>query len=501
MMLSWMRGLSGKLFFLVAVPVIVLLVLIFGSHSYFADLSSRLDKANTVRGPQIHLAGQMDAQSNNMAGFIWAALGAETEAGKIKSLDSLAQARKNFAAAFAKYNELPQSEDSKIEFEKVKVLWPTLESHIDKVESSLRAESMERSELKQYIRNEVVTAIEEIDKVIEAITEQRIARMEAEAIEERQDGERVGMFVLWGGIFVSLIVVAVSVYQIRRLVRTMDESVGILNSSAQDVTSGSEQLAAASAQVASGSTESASAIEETVATMEELTSMVKVGVDNGKQAALLAQESREYAVRGEQEIGALIESMKEVSQSSKEISAIIDVIDDIAFQTNLLALNAAVEAARAGEQGKGFAVVAEAVRSLALRSASSAKDIHDKIEMSRERIDKGVAIADRSGESLRNIVSSIQKVADLNSEVAAASEEQARGIAQMGMAMNQLDTSTQQNAAASEEVSASAQGMQDQAKKLNETAGQLFKLVHGVEDLSSSSVHLKRTVIVGAKSA
>ena len=184
-------------------------------------------------------------------------------------------------------------------------------------------------------------------------------------------------------------------------------------------------------------------------------------------------------MQGEREIRNLIESMKDISQSSKKIEEIINVIDDIAFQTNLLALNAAVEAARAGEQGKGFAVVAEAVRGLAQRSASAAKDITALIQDSVSKIDRGSKIVDNSGNALKTIVTSVKKVSDLNNEIATASAEQANGISQISKAMNALDTSTQQNAAASEEVAATSEEMSSQAESLRNLVANLSLIVNG----------------------
>ncbi len=249
--------------------------------------------------------------------------------------------------------------------------------------------------------------------------------------------------------------------------------------SAAQTTSASTQLSNASQELSAGSTEAAASLEETVSSLEELSSMVKLNADHAKEAGALSQRSREAAEQGEHEIQQLISAMAEMAKGSKKIEEIITVIDDIAFQTNLLALNAAVEAARAGEQGKGFAVVAEAVRNLAQRSSGAAKDITTLIKDSVSKSEHGSKIADKSGAVLKNIVSEVKKVADLNNEISSASQEQFTGISQISKAMNQLDQTTQTNAASSEEVAASAEEMSSQADSLQNLVSDLTKLVDG----------------------
>ncbi len=234
----------------------------------------------------------------------------------------------------------------------------------------------------------------------------------------------------------------------------------------QNVAEASSQVGAASQQLSASATEGASSLEETVSSLEELLSMVQLNADYAKQAAALSQGSCSAAETGEVEIKKLIAAVSDVSKSSKEIAEIISVIDTIAFQTNLLALNAAVEAARAGEHGKGFAVVAEAVRNLALRSASAAKDISKLIKESVAKTGNGVEIADASGVVLKDIVTSVKKVAQLNNEIAAASQQQSNGLSQISKAMNQLDGVTQGNAATAEEASGQAVNLQSQVVEL-----------------------------------
>lgn len=265
-----------------------------------------------------------------------------------------------------------------------------------------------------------------------------------------------------------------------------------LTDAASEVATSVEQLDEAGNSLSSSSTEAAASLEETVASLEEMTSMVKMGSDNAKQAASLAISSRDSAEVGAREIQNLIQSMNEISASSKKIEEIISVIDDIAFQTNLLALNAAVEAARAGEQGKGFAVVAEAVRSLAQRSASSAKDISSLIKESVSQIDNGSTIAGKSGAILSNIVNSIKKVSDLNNEIASASQEQANGIEQINKAMSQLDQAGQSNAASAEEIAATTGEISNLALTTQSLTVELNNVVLGGDNKSAPTMFESR---------
>lgn len=241
------------------------------------------------------------------------------------------------------------------------------------------------------------------------------------------------------------------------------------------INNASTEIAAGNSDLSTRTEQQASSLQETASSMEELTSTVRLNSENANQANGLASQASQVAGNGGDLIGQVVTTMASINESSQKIADIIGVIDGIAFQTNILALNAAVEAARAGEQGRGFAVVASEVRTLAQRSANAAKDIKDLISDSVSKVESGNQLVSQSGDTMQEIVTSIQRVNDIMSEIAAASAEQATGIDEVSKAITQMDEMTQQNAALVEEAAAAAESMRTQASDLNTRVGS-FKL-------------------------
>ncbi|WP_413288792.1 methyl-accepting chemotaxis protein [Bdellovibrio sp. HCB337] len=250
-----------------------------------------------------------------------------------------------------------------------------------------------------------------------------------------------------------------------------------LESVSQTVSEALTQLNESGMNLSSSSTESAASMEETVASLEEIASLIKTNTDSAHHAATLSQDSQNTVSGGQKDITSLVDSMGDISASSTKMKDIIQVIDDIAFQTNLLALNASVEAARAGEQGKGFAVVAEAVRALAHRSATSAKEISTLIMDVNGKIEAGTKRATASGEVFHKILGSVGKVSNLSQEISMAAQQQQTGIGQISTAMNQLDQTSQANAAAAEEISATVTELKEQGVELNNLVLKLSAMV------------------------
>lgn len=261
----------------------------------------------------------------------------------------------------------------------------------------------------------------------------------------------------------------------RKLVNEQNHVLGNIREASMQVTTGSEQVASASQSLAQGSTEQASALEQITASIDDIAERTKVNAAQANEANTLVHETKSGAVKGNAQMDEMIGAMHEINNASENISKIIKVIDDIAFQTNILALNAAVEAARAGSHGKGFAVVAEEVRNLAGKSAQAASETAELIEDSISKISKGSKLAEDTAKALEIIVGNVDKVVDIVSNIATASNEQATAITQIDQAIGQVSQVVQSNSATSEECAAASEELSNQAHRLRELIAK-FKL-------------------------
>lgn len=252
--------------------------------------------------------------------------------------------------------------------------------------------------------------------------------------------------------------------QLQTLVLRIREVTSEIDTAGQQIASSNDELAQREAS-------QSSAVRVTAERAQHVQGNVQRNLDNALHGERVSNDARGVASRGNQAVGQVVQTMQAITSSSKKIGDIIGVIDDIAFQTNLLALNAAVEAARAGEQGRGFAVVASEVRNLAQRSATAANEIKKLIGASLEDVQKGAALVNGAGDTMKEILASVESVSRIMQEIATASRTQSDDIAQLHHSIDRIDGDTQQNAARVEETAAIAQSLRSQVETLLDAVG------------------------------
>jgi methyl-accepting chemotaxis protein len=257
------------------------------------------------------------------------------------------------------------------------------------------------------------------------------------------------------------------------LLRSLGKMSAELNDIMHKVSQSAESLQITSAEISAGNhdlsqrtEQAATNLQAAASAMEQLTATVSQTAAAASRANQLAGTSAKVATKGGSVVSMVVDTMDGINTSSRRIADIISVIDGIAFQTNILALNAAVEAARAGEQGRGFAVVATEVRSLAGRSAQAAREIKALIGTSVERVQAGSTQASQAGNTMSDIVSSAQQVAQIIGEITLATSEQSQGIQHVNASVVQLDQMTQQNAALVEQSAAASSSQLEHAQRL-----------------------------------
>ena len=289
------------------------------------------------------------------------------------------------------------------------------------------------------------------------------------------DGDLTGAIAMRGDNEIGVLYSAM-----RRMQTGLSAAVASVRQGVEEIHTGASEIAAGGAHMSERSARQADSLQEAAANLTQLSHTVQLTAGNADQASRQALGATELAQRGGQAVEEVVHSMRGIADSARRIEEIVAVVDSIAFQTNILALNAAVEAARAGEQGKGFAVVAGEVRSLAQRSAQAAREIKGLIEDSAQRVEAGVRQVGLAGDTMRDMVVSVDRVTQLVAEISSATAEQAAGIASVNDAVADIERATQENAAMVEQTAAAAAALEAQAQGLRQAVA-VFRIAAGAQ--------------------
>jgi methyl-accepting chemotaxis protein/methyl-accepting chemotaxis protein-1 (serine sensor receptor) len=308
----------------------------------------------------------------------------------------------------------------------------------------------------------------QVDRLIE-IQNMNLANDKQASVETTSQGTwmMVGLILLALGNGVLGVVI------LRQSSRTLAHTVRELSLSSEQVASAAVQVSQASQSLAKGTTEQAASIEEMSASAEEIAAMARKSSETSLRANELVTKSNEAFEKANRDLALMVEAMDKINNSSRSISKIINVIDEIAFQTNILALNAAVEAARAGDSGLGFAVVADEVRNLAQRCAAAAKDTESLIEGSITLSQDGKGKLDAVAGGIGNAIANASSIKELVESVTRGSQEQAMGVEQISQAIAQLEAVTRSSAANAEQNASAATQLTSEAKRVRETVALL----------------------------
>jgi methyl-accepting chemotaxis protein len=343
------------------------------------------------------------------------------------------------------------------------------------------------------LKDKVMPELERVTGQAVQLQQQQTGLLET-AVQSAEGQVALGRWVTIAMIVLSLLVGAIIVFVVRQINTALRRTVTELAEGGEQVASAASQVSSSSQSLAQGSSEQAASLEETSASSEEINSMARKNTENSRSAADLVTQSQQKFVETNQALQQTVTAMGEINAQSGKISKIIKVIDEIAFQTNILALNAAVEAARAGEAGMGFAVVADEVRNLAQRCAQAAKDTAALIEESIVKSNDGKTKVDQVATAIRAITEESTKIKTLVDEVNLGSQEQARGIEQIGKAITQMEQVTQKTAANAEESASAAEELNAQSEGLKEVVERLTAMVGGGEASNDHSRRVHRRV-------
>ena len=469
--------------------------LVIGAVGYWGvnRLASHLHEVGVVRLPSLEALGVVnEAQTAVKATERTLLLPGLDETTAASQIERMKQNWERADKGWKTYEPLPQSKEEEAKWKEFVPAWQAWKRDAEAVlslvqESRKTGDKTLLAKAQEQSLNGAGKSFAVAEKLLGEIMDINVAIAEESKKTSLADTSLAKTASLIGTAVGLVVALTLGIYLARSISKPIKAVAETLNAGAEQTASAAGQVSSASQSLAEGASEQAAALEETSSSLEEMSSMTKRNAETAGKVKDLGSEARKAGDIGVQDMSALVSAMDAIKTSSADIAKIIKTIDEIAFQTNILALNAAVEAARAGEAGAGFAVVADEVRNLAQRCAQAAKETAGKIEDAVQKSARGADISAKVAKSLEEIVGKARQVDEMAGEVAAASQEQSQGIAQVNTAVTQMDKVTQSNAANAEESAAAAEELNAQAEALKAAVAQLLRLVDGAGSQSIAS--------------
>ena len=461
--------------------LVCLLGLSYFSLSAVGSLSGDLDQMANRTAREVDLSGTINGTTAGMRAESRALI----LAAALKNTGDLEKARSGFGnlstlmdQTIREIRPLCYTERGKKAVDQVESGLSAWKTSFEEMAGMCAAGQLEQAD--EVRKNKQRPIADQMAKSADEILEISRGQLSAAVKSSTEDAARSRWLVI-ACIVVALSVGTLIIFVVRLVNRSLRQTAAELSEGAGQVASAAGQVSSSSQSLAQGSSEQAASLEETSASSEEIASMARKNSENSREAAGLVTGSQQKFVQTNHSLDQMVVAMGEINTQSDKIAKIIKVIDEIAFQTNILALNAAVEAARAGEAGMGFAVVADEVRNLAQRCAQAAKDTATLIEESIAKSNDGKVKVDQVAAAIRTITEESAKVKTLVDEVNLGSQEQARGIEQIGKAIIQMEQVTQKTAANAEESASAAEELNAQSETLKDIVERLTSMVGGGE--------------------
>jgi methyl-accepting chemotaxis protein len=459
----------------------------------FSSLGTDMNKVIKCNARKVFLATDINQKQSDMVG---AERGIIARA-FMKDKATVEEYNREFAQSVADTNKRLEEFTPLIETAEARQLIGETKANVDKAAQLhmdlYREASADRIETAAAVlKDQMMPLLLKIGTACDRLEEQQSELMAKVAADTEASVSR-SRWITIALIALSFVVGAIVIWVVRQINASLRQTVTELGQGANQVASAASQVSSSSQSLAQGSSEQAASLEETSASTEEINSMARKNSENAHTAADLMTQSQRKFVQANQSLDQSVVAMGEINAQSDKIAKIIKVIDEIAFQTNILALNAAVEAARAGEAGMGFAVVADEVRNLAQRCAQAAKDTSALIEESISKSNAGKIKVDQVASAIRMITEETNKVKALVDDVNLGSQEQTRGLDQIGKAVTQMDQVTQTTAASAEEGASAAEELTAQSEGLKDIVERLTAMVDGGAAASSGGREARRT--------